>query len=184
VFNGDGFNQPVPTNPTSALQNVNFINPDFEQPSVWKANLAIEHELPWYGIVGSAELLISQVNNALFYRNLNLGAPTLQGQDGRDIFFGAAGLNRSWSSSNNRFNRNRSFDSVLLLDNTDKGGTQQFTVGLTKPWTLDSDWSWSLNYTYTNASEVSGLTSSTATSGWNYNYQFNANEEVASTSRY
>ena len=183
-FSGDGFNQPVPTNPTAALQNVNFINPDFEQPSVWKANLAIEHELPWYGIVGSAELLLSKVNNALFYRNLNLGAPTLQGQDGRDIFFGAAGLNRPWSSGNNRFNRNRSFDSVLLLDNTNEGETQQFTVGLTKPWTLDSDWSWSLNYTYTNATEVSGLTSSTATSGWNYNYLFNANEEVASRSRY
>lgn len=184
AFNGDGTNQPVPTDAASALQNVNFINPDFEQPSVWKANLAFDHELPWYGIVASAEILVSKVKNALFYRNLNLGAPTLEGQDGRDIFYRTSNLNRSWSSSNNRANRNRDFDSVLLLDNTDKGATQQFTAGLSKPWTLDSDWSWSLNYTYTHATEVSGLTSSTATSGWNYNYLFDANADVASRSRY
>lgn len=183
-FSGDGLNQPIPSNPSAALQNVNFISPDFEQPSAWKANLALEHELPWYGIVGSAELLVTQVKDALFYRNLNLGDPTMQGQDGRDIFYRTSGLNRPWRSSDNRANRNRSYDSVLMLDNTSEGESQQFTVGLSKPWTLESDWSWSLHYTYTHATEVSGLTSSTATSGWNYNYLFNANEEVASRSRY
>lgn len=183
-FSGDGLNQPVPTNPTSALQNVNFVAADFEQPSVWKANLAFEHELPWHGIVASAELLLTQVESALFYRNLNLGAPTLQGPDGRDLFYAASNVGRSWSSSNNRANRDRRFDSVLLLDTTDKGHTEQLTVGLDRPWTSDSDWSWSLAYTYTNAKEVAGLTSSTATSGWNYTYQFDANAEELATSRY
>ncbi|WP_368561887.1 carboxypeptidase regulatory-like domain-containing protein [Pseudoxanthomonas sp. UTMC 1351] len=183
-FNGNGLNQPVPANPTAARQNVNFVSPDFEQPSVWKANLAFEHELPWQGIVASAEILVTKVKSALLYRNLNLGDPTMEGQDGRDIFYGTSGLNRSWSSSNNRANRNRSFDSVLLLDTTDKGHSQQFTVGLDKPWTSESDWSWSLDYTYTNAKEVAGLTSSTATSGWNYTYLFDANEENLATSRY
>jgi outer membrane receptor for ferrienterochelin and colicin len=183
-FSGDGLNQPVPANPTAALQNVNFVSPDFEQPSVWKANLAFEHELPWYGIVGSAEILVTKVKSALFYRNLNLGAPTMEGQDGRDLFYRTSGLNRAWSSGNNRANRDRRFDSVLLLDTTDKGESQQFTVGLDKPWTSESDWSWSLDYTYTNAKEVAGLTSSTATSGWNYTYLFDANEETLATSRY
>ncbi|SDY33862.1 Carboxypeptidase regulatory-like domain-containing protein [Lysobacter sp. yr284] len=185
-FNGDGLNPPIPSRAGSQLQNVNVINPDFEQPSVWKANLAFEHELPWYGVVGSAELLVTKVKNALFYRNLNLGTPQAQGQDGRDLFWSqAANLrNRPWSSGNNRFARDRRFDQVLLLDNTDKGETQQFTVGLSKPFGVESDWSWSLAYTYTHATEVSGLTSSTATSGWNYNYLFDANEETASTSRY
>lgn len=183
-FSGDGLNQPVPTNATAALQNVNFVSPDFEQPSVWKANLAFEHELPWHGIVASAEILVTKVKSALFYRNLNLGSATMEGQDGRDIFYRTSGLNRPWTSGNNRANRNRSFDSVLLLDTTDKGHSQQFTVGLDKPWTSESDWSWSLDYTYTNAKEVAGLTSSTATSGWNYTYLFDANEENLATSRY
>ncbi|WP_454831874.1 TonB-dependent receptor [Pseudoxanthomonas wuyuanensis] len=183
-FSGDGLNQPIPQDAASQLQNVNFITSDFEQPSVWKANLAFEHELPWYGIVGSAELLVTKVKSALFYRNLNLGDATLQGQDGRDLFYDPSRVGRSWSSSNARFLRDRDYDSVLLLDSTDKGKSEQFTVGLSKPWTSDSDWSWSLHYTYTNATEVSGLTSSTATSGWNYNYVFNANEEEEATSRY
>ena len=183
-FSGDGYNQPVPGNPRAALMNVNFVAPDFEQPSVWKANLAFEHELPWYGIVGSAEVLMSKVKTALFYRNLNLGAPTLEGQDGRDLFWNPTNVGRSWNSSNNRFNRNRAFDTVYLLDTTEEGSTQQFTVSLNKPWSAESDWSWFLGYTYTDAEEVSGLTSSTASSGWNYNYLFDANEEVASTSRY
>lgn len=183
-FNGDGNNQPVPSQQGSALMNVNFVAPDFEQPSVWKANLAFEHELPWYGIVGSAEVLVSKVKTALFYRNLNLGAATLEGQDGRDLFWNPTNVGRSWSSANNRFNRNRAFDTVYLLDTTDEGSSQQFTVSLNKPWSAESDWSWFLGYTYTDAEEVSGLTSSTASSGWNYNYLFDANEEVASTSRY
>lgn len=185
-FSGDGLNQPVPANPTAALQNVNFISPDFAQPSAWKANLAIEHELPWYGLVGSAEILVSQVKSALIYQNLNLGAPTVQGQDGRDLFWlqSAGTANRPWSSANNRALRDRRFDAVYLLDNASKGESQQFTFGLERPWLEGSAWAWSLAYTYTNATEVSGLTSSTASSGWNYNYVFNANEVVDDTSRY
>lgn len=183
-FSGDGNNQPIPSSARSQLQNVNFVSPDFEQPSVWKANLAFEHELPWYGLVASAEFLMTEVKSALFYRNLNLGAPTMTGPDGRDLFYNPSNVGRSWSSSNNRYNRDRRFDTVYLLDSTGKGYSRQLTLSLEKPWSAQTDWSWTFGYTYTDATEVSGLTSSTASSGWNYNYLFNANEEVESTSRY
>lgn len=183
-FNGDGSNQPVPTEVGAQLQNVNFVSNDFEQPSVWKANLAFDHELPWNGIVASAELLLTKVKSALYYRNLNLGASTITGQDGRQLFWNPASEGKAWASADNRYQRNRDFDSVLLLDNTDKGASRQFTASLSKPWTSESDWSWMIGYTYTHATEVSGLTSSTATSGWNNNSIFQANEEVASRARY
>ena len=183
-FNGNGNNQPVPTNPAAQLQNVNFVDGDFEQPSVWKANLAFEHELPWYGIVFSAEAMFTEVENGLTYRNLNLGDVTYEAQDGRDMFYDPARTGRSWRTQDNRFLRNRSFDQVYLLENTGKGGSKQFTVSLDKPFSNESDWAWSLGYTYTDATEVSGLTSSTAGSGWNYNYVFDANENAESTSRY
>jgi outer membrane receptor for ferrienterochelin and colicin len=172
------FAQPGVT-PSTPRQNVNFISPDFEAPSVWKANLAFDHELPWYGLVGSAELLLTSVNSGLFYKRLDIGESTAAGQDGRALYWRNP---NTFSSA--RANRDPRFGDVLLLDTTDKGESQQFTVSLSKPWTEASDWSWSLGYTYTNATEVSGLTSSTATSGWNYNYVFQANEEVASTARY
>ena len=163
----------------SGLMNVNFVSPDFETPSVWKANLAFDHELPWYGVVASAEYLVTQVKSALYYKRLDIGASTGTGQDTRDLF---------WSDNNTfsgaRANRPSGIGDVLLLDTTDKGYSSQITASLAKPWSSESDWSWNLAYTHTNAKDVSGLTSSTATSGWNYNYLFDANEEVASRSRY
>ncbi|MEF2156468.1 TonB-dependent receptor [Luteimonas sp. FXH3W] len=187
-FNGDGTKQSVPASATNALQNVNFVSPDFKQPAVWKANLAFETTLPWYGIIGSTELLMTKVKSALIYKNLNLGQPVYQGPDGRDMFWGT-GANctaqlSGWGSSSNRCLRNRSFDTVYLLDSTDKGYSNQMTFSLNKPFSSKSDWSWYAGYTYTDAKEVSGLTSSTASSGWNYNYLFDANEEVLSTARY
>ncbi len=172
--------------PSTPRQNINFIAPDFELPSVWKANLAIDHELPWYGIVFSAELLLTDVKSALYYQRLDVGAPNSASQTGPSV--GQDGRLLYWRNSNTfssaRANRDSRFGDVLLLDNTDKGKSNQFTVSLEKPWSAESDWSWSLGYTHTNAEEVSGLTSSTATSGWNYNNIFQINQDEADTARY
>ena len=192
-FSPNGANPSIPAGPGAApLMNVNFIAPGFEQPSVWKSNIAFETTLPWYGIIGSMELLYTKVKSALVYRNLNLGAKTFEGPDGRDMFWGTynatTGLctaqTSGWSNTTNRCNRNRFYETVYLLDTTDKGYSQQATFSLNKPYTSASDWSWYAGYTYTNAKEVSGLTSSTASSGWNYNYLFDANEDALTTARY
>ena len=52
---------PVPTLDSCPRANVDIVEPGMKLPSVWKANLALDHELPWYGIVASAELLLSNV---------------------------------------------------------------------------------------------------------------------------
>ena len=63
-----------------------MIAPDFNLPSVWKANLAFEHELPWYGIVVSAEVLLTDIKDGLFYQTLNVG-PGYIGPDGRALYW-------------------------------------------------------------------------------------------------
>jgi outer membrane receptor protein involved in Fe transport len=184
-FEPNGLDQTRPTGAGAGGEmNVNFVGPDFEQPSVWKANLAIDHELPWYGLVASAELLATQVKSALFYRSINIGESVFKGPDGRDMYYDPARIGRSWTSGSNRYRRNTDFGQVFFLDNTDKGESQQFTLSLEKPWSPDGHWSWNVGYTFTNSNSVSDMTSSTAGSTWNYNYIFNANEDVASTSRY
>jgi len=190
-FSPDGLNQNVPSTPGSRTQNVNFVGNDFKLPSTWKANLAFDHELPWYGIVGSAELLVTKVKNALYYQSLNIGPvvdgqtqPMFIGPDGRDLYWNPAKTGLAWASGDARGGRNTDYNNVFLIDNTDKGRTSQFTLSLTKPFTNDSDWSWTLGYTYTDATEVGSLTSSTASSGWGYQYAFNANSETENTSRY
>lgn len=194
-FSADGSNQPVPTTPGSATQSPNFVGNDFKLPSLWKANIAFDHELPWYGIVASAELLVTKVKDGLYYKSLNIGKinapgedpiPTSYGPDGRALFWNpaAAAAGRSWTAGDNRFGRDRAYGDVYLIENTDKGKSQQFTVSLSKPWSETSDWSWDLGYTYTHATEVGPLTSSTASSGWGYQYTFDANSETENTSRY
>ena len=193
-FGPDGLNPTVPSGPgVLPTQNVNFVANDFELPSVWKANLAIDHELPWYGIVASAELMLTNVKNGLYYQSLNIGPTPVPGEgpvanligpDGRELYWRPAATGRAWASGDARFNRGSDYNNVFLIDNTDKGKTRQFTVSLTKPWSVESDWSWNLGYTYTRATEVGPLTSSTASSGWGYQYGFNANEEVETTARY
>ena len=180
-FTPDGLNPAIPPGGTG-IRNVNVIAEDFELPSVWKANLAFEHELPWYGIVGSAELLVSNIKNGIFYRSLNVGPGFTSPADGRTLYWNPNTNNRPFANA--RFGNNSYFGDVYLLENTDKGKSEQLTFSLSKPFTTESDWSWTLAYTYTNAEEVGALTSSTAGSGYGSQLGFNINEEAVSTARY
>ena len=185
------------TGPSSARQNVDIAEPGLRLPSVWKANLAFDHELPWWGVVASAELLLTDVKDGIFFERLDVSAPTAVGPDGRVLFWNANGRDpsRGRISGTSNFgitdgtngavvkaNRPTDIGDVLLMRNTSKGKSQQLTVSLDKP--LSEMWGWSLGYTYTTASEVSPLTSSQNTSNWNGTLAFQANEEVAYNSRY
>lgn len=175
--------------------NVDILAPDLKQPSIWKANLAFEHELPWYGLVFGAELLATQNKNAIFYQNLNIGAATATGTDGRALYYNANGLSAScYGFSNNsvttptncqntaKARSNLSYGNVLLAKGTDKGDAQLVTVSLTSP--TRQGFGWSVAYTHTNATEVSPLTSSTSNSNWSGRSVFNPNEDVAANSSY
>ncbi len=180
-FTPDGLNPSIPAG-GAGVRNVSVITDDFELPSVWKANLAFEHELPWYGIVGSAEVLLSDIKNGIFYRSLNVGPGFTSPADGRTLYWNPNTNNRPFTGA--RTGNNSYFGDVYQLENTNKGKSQQLTVSLSKPFTRESDWSWTLGYTYTNATEVGALTSSTAGSGYGGQLGFNINEETSSTARY
>ncbi|MGH8758195.1 MAG: TonB-dependent receptor plug domain-containing protein, partial [Burkholderiales bacterium] len=184
------------------VQALDFIDPSLGQPSVWKANLAFDKELPLWGMVASAEVVLTQVKEAIYYQNLNLGAPTTIGQDGRVIFWNNAGLNpNNWNrfgenclnetagsnctrvTTRTKTNANAAFGDAIIARPTSKGRGEQLTVSLQKPYG-EGDWYWQLAYTYTSATEVSPLTSSTSGSNYSNNAIFQANENLASTSSY
>lgn len=189
-------NPTVPSPASGYTMMVNLMDKDIAQPSVWKANLAFDHELPWYGVVGSVELLYTKVKDAIAFQRLDLGnVNAVRGQDGRDMYwvnpYTATGVR---AGSNNNVAAIADTlpgyenvtgwhnDGVILLKNTDKGRSYQFTASLSKP--LTDVWGWSLGYTYTDATEVSPLTSSRAISNWNNVAGVNPNDVVASTSNY
>jgi hypothetical protein len=199
IFNPNPNNQNTSFPGSNPAANVDFLASDLELPSVWKANLAFDHETPFWGAVFSAELLLTQTEDGIYYRHLNLGEATRLGPDGRALFWNAAGYNANcWSPNGNtittgacagansprsRFQNNSAFNNVLVAERTGKGSGQNLTLSLSRA-RQDDPWSWSVAYNYSDATEVSPLTSSVANSNFNGRSVFNPNEEVAARSPY
>jgi hypothetical protein len=190
VFTPDTSKQPLITGTVPAAS-VDLIAPGTRQPSVWKFNLALDTELPWWGLVAGAEWVHTEVRSALNYRHLNLGAATATGPDGRPLFYNAAGLSAAnWNGSDapsssavrNRANRNAAYGDVLLAESTGKGMGDALTLSLGG--NVARTFNWNVAYTYTKATEVSPLSSSTAISNWNGRAVFDPNENVAARSPY
>ena len=196
VFSPNPDTQPTVFPGTPPAANVDFLDPSTRQPSIWKANLAFDTELPWYGVVFSAEYLYTKNKDALYYQHLNLGGPTRTGTDGRELYYTPQGYNPAcWTATGGtittgtactglraRALSNSLFNNVLNAKKTDKGRGNLATLSLSRPMTKGL--AWSLSYTYTDATEVSPLTSSVANSNWAGRSVFNPNEEVASNSSY
>jgi len=184
-FTADPDNQPAFTSSGQPTANVDVIDKGVQQPSNWKFNLALDKELP-NGWVVSGEALFTEVDHAIRYEDLNLGAPTTTAQDGRQIFWDAAGLNpTSWNATGGTTrsvgattNRDRRFGNVLIAKDTGKGNGQSYSLSLSNP--TSEHWYWQVAYTYTQAEEVSPITSSTAGSNFGLRSAFNPNEATVS----
>ncbi|MBL8518434.1 MAG: carboxypeptidase regulatory-like domain-containing protein [Betaproteobacteria bacterium] len=184
---------------TPPSPNVDMLASDLEQPSVWKMNLAFDTELPelpFFGkLTAGVEWIRTAVNSGIYYRHLNLGAPTATGRDGRSLYYTPQTYSiNCWTGSNfnttgtgcaggrNRALSNPLFNNVFEAAKTKKGGGEAVTLSVERP--LSRGWGWNLAYTYSRYSEVSPLTSSTSNSQWLNNNIFNVNENVAGPSNY
>jgi hypothetical protein len=191
TFSADPNNQPGQASASSS-PNVDFVSSSLEQPSVWKFNLAFDAQLPELPVVGQlvagVELVHTKTKSGIYYQNLNLGAPTRTGTDGRDLFYNSTGYFGTWaagrapSGTDARTLRNRAFNNVFLATQTTKGGGDALTLSLAKPAT--QGFGWSVAYTKTSAKEVSPLTSSTSSSNWGNRVIFNPNEDELQNSNY
>jgi hypothetical protein len=154
---------PPPAAPTAII---NVTDPSFKTPTSWKGNLGIDHTLPWWGLVATAEANFIKVEKGIDYRSLNMN-PSGALPDGRTRYSG---------------NIYSNFSTVLDLVNTKKGGSQAYTVGMRRP--MKNHWAFSAYYTHTHATEVQALTSSVATSNFNYRSVINPNGGQAYNSAY
>lgn len=193
-FNPNPNAQPVVT--TGSTPNVDILAPGAKQPSLWKLNLALDTQLPFWGLNFGADVILTKNQEALYYQHLNLGTPVTTGPDGRQVYYNAAGMNPScWAgnatlvttatgcgAAQAKGSRNTSFGNVLLAQSSNKGTGAAVTFSLSQQ--PMAGLGWSLAYTRTRASEVSPLTSSTANSTFNSRSIFNPNEDVAANSAY
>lgn len=196
TFSANPDTQPTNFAGASPAANVDFLSPDLRQPSIWKANLALETELPWFGLVFGAEYLYTKNKDAIYFEHLNLGAPTRIGIDGRELYYTAQGYNPAcWTSTGASINTgatctgfrsralsNAAFSNVLEAKKTNLGRGNLMTLSLTNP--MSKGLGWSVSYTRTDATDVSALSDAISTSSWSSRAGLKPNEQVASNSSY
>ena len=173
----DGLAQVSPGAANPPAQNVDVIRPGFKLPTVFKANLAFDVELPWYGLQATIEHEYTKQQDGIFYKNLNLGLPTGLLPDGR-VSYRSDPLDMG---SDTTALSNPAFNNVMELSNSGKGDTQRSTISLEKS---TEHFFIKGSYTYTDTSEVSTGTSSRAISNWTNNPVFNVNTEELGASAY
>ena len=167
----------------SGQQTVNVITKDWNIPTAWKLSLGFDKELPWWGLVFTADYEHIDQRDAVYFKNLNLGAPSLVGPDGRNLYWSAFGNPSTDRTVTARKNADKRFSgSTIELGNTSKGKSESLALSLKK--NFSNDWSGMVGFTWSRSTEVNPGTSSVASSNYNNNYVYNANEDKASTSNY
>ena len=183
-FSPDPYHQNVPANlSASGAGQVDSIDPSFKLPTVWKFSLGFDAELPWYGLVASAEVLHLKNKDGIYYKAINIGkynsatgmydAPTGMMPDGRESYWCTPGTGKNCGINTSFTNQS------TVLSNTKKGGSTAITLSLNKP--MSHGWYGNLSYTNTHAKEVGSDGSSQAWSSYQFVSRLNPNEEVLST---
>jgi hypothetical protein len=167
-----------------SVMTVNFMDPDFELPSKWKSNLAVERELGLWGMKATAEIEFAKTKADVFYENVNIAA-TGTGPDGRTLYWSGVNAGTGMATgtkvvSTAFVNSTASGARIIKLTNADQGESQSYIVSLERPRTK-SGWYWKGSYVRTNAKEVAFGTSSVAASNWNNRVGFNINAQELHT---
>lgn len=192
-FQPDVTKQPIPAG-TPPIPNINVTDPNFKNPTLWKGNIALDHQLPFGGLTASLEFTATRVDQGLFVEFLNFqpattGPATLP--DGRIRYAGnvTPGYSTSATPNNtttfpqtntNGRRRIATYGDVYRITNSDQGHSEDATLSVSRPW--KNKWSAGVSWTRGRATEVSPLTSSTAGSLFTTRAIVNPNENSASTS--
>lgn len=131
-----------------------MVSPDLKMPQIWRTNIAVDYKLPWLGLIGTAEAIYTKDLVNVYQRNANL--PTAQGtlSNGAD--------NRPYWTKNTIYSN---ISGIYILENTNKGESFSFSVGVARP--ARKGFYGSLYYTATFAEDVSSNPGSQPNSAWN-----------------
>jgi Carboxypeptidase regulatory-like domain len=159
-------NQP-PVSGTGSTGEFNLIDPDFEFPQVLRYNLAYDRELPWLGLIGTAEFVYGDSLEEIDYQDVNIEQVDTNSFDGRPVF---AKVDPTVSGA-------------YLIKNTSKGEATNFALKIERPYRRDGVWGF-VSYTYGDSTVVNDGSSSRAVSNFQFNEALDPNHAGASTSDY
>jgi hypothetical protein len=132
-------------------QTLNLIDPDYKYPEIIRGNLAMDHELGFFGLVGTAEVVFSNNVEDIYYQNINYIPTGATQPDGRLLF--------------KKFDGN--LNDVMFLTNSGKGSSWTASFKVDRPFRNGVFLSGS--YSYNDAKSVNDGTSSVARSNWTTN---------------
>ena len=133
--------------------NVDLIEKDFMLPQVFKWNLAVDQQLPWWGLVLSADYLRTDVLTDIYYENLNLRGPvgSYIGADNRPFY-------------DRRDEIDDTYGRFILASNTNEGYSENLTLTLRKP--FENGFAGQISYSYGDSFKIFDGTSSQNSSQW------------------
>jgi hypothetical protein len=151
-FVADPANQPTTvTGGSTGRQTINLVDPDYQFPQIVRGNLAMDHELGIWGLVGTAELVFAKNLKDIYYQNINYVPTGAQQPDGRLLF--------------KKFDT--SLNDVMFLTNSDQGSSWTLSFKVDRPFRNGVFVSGA--YSYNDATSVNDGTSSVARSNWTTN---------------
>ena len=142
-----------PTNVGNASTNeVDVSDPDFHFPSVLRATVGYDRELPWQNMTFTTEVIFAATNYDVYWENLNI-VPT-----GETFFDGRPLFGREDSS----------FRDVINMTNTRDGRQTNLLFKVQRRYA--DNWMAQGSYIYGHSTVVNDGLSSQARSNWRFNY--------------
>ncbi len=151
---------------SSSNPTINTVSEDFKFPQTFRANLALEQELPG-DVRLTVEGLFSKTFNNVFFKNLALE------DEGKKVY--AVSSDVEGSATTYYTNNTGDYYAVVNLQNTNKGYSYNLCAKLEK--TFDFGLNLMGSYTFGHSYAVNDGTSSIAYSNWKYNYSKDPNDE-------
>lgn len=192
-FNPNPHTQEPPNTAPNPQQTVDTVDPGFQLPTVLKMTIGYDHELPWWGLIATAEYAHLDTIHGIWYQAINLGPGNGALPDGRISYWGSTDP-ALWTGSNpnqptgyttvQRTGSNPAFGGQsTFLTNTGKGEANFLTLQLQTPF-RDEGFSGSAAMTLGRSTEVNPGTSSQAFSNFSARAAFNPNDDIAYRSNY
>ncbi len=148
TFVPDANAQPINVGGVASTE-IDLIDSDYKYPSLMRGNLAYDRQLPFLGLIGTAELLYSRNVNDIKYQNLNLVPAGTRTPDGRPFY---------------TRNRVAGVTDLILLTNSDEGDAWSIAFKVERPYR--DRFFWNSSYLYGRSRSILDGTSSQASSNW------------------
>lgn len=162
-------NNPIVSIPREqSTPGVDVVEEGLKLPSVWRYNVAVDWEMPWWDLVATTEVMITDVEHALWVQDANRTVSGT-GPDGRELY--------------QRRGVTNAFQDVYVLRNSTDGKAENFSIQIQKPYRGDGFFG-SFSWTWGRSKDINPFTSSRAVSNWNNRAGFDFNQPEVATSNF